>query len=401
MKFLEKVCLFVLVILLPAQLGYHSWPDWSLVNGVRVDYFSPTIYLTDVVIGALFLLSKKTYLKPRVLLTGFFLALVNVLGAQSAPLATYKWLRLLEYVWLSHYIYYHWHSNKHLCSVGLQVSVVWTCILAWAQTTLQHSVGGFWYWVGERTFSLSTPGIAKIAYAGQLVLRPYATLPHPNALAAFLLLATIIIWPVLKDRQKFFNLWLAFPLITIILSGSRSVLAGLVIWLISLMWLKTKTAYLKAALIILLFVCVLSIPFLPHNPDSTTERLWLSQSALNIFQKHVLTGAGLGNFISANASFLSGPQDFRLALQPVHSIYLLFLSEVGLVGILVISWVIVRNGQKLWAGLSSYWRVALVMVLGLGLVDHYWLTLHQTSLVLAIFFGVVVLQSTNYGELNN
>ena len=55
----EDFFFVLLIFLIPSQLAYHFWPNWAFVGGVRVDYFAPTIYLTDiliVVILALFVL---------------------------------------------------------------------------------------------------------------------------------------------------------------------------------------------------------------------------------------------------------------------------------------------------------------------------------------------------------
>ena len=47
----------------------------------------------------------------------------------------------------------------------------------------QASLNGLFWWLGERTFTSSTPGIAKAVIDGRLLMRPYATFPHPNVLA--------------------------------------------------------------------------------------------------------------------------------------------------------------------------------------------------------------------------
>src|SRR4030042_4014068 len=42
----------LLVFLLPIQLGRHFWPTWSYTFGLKIDYFSPTAYLTDFLVLA-------------------------------------------------------------------------------------------------------------------------------------------------------------------------------------------------------------------------------------------------------------------------------------------------------------------------------------------------------------
>ena len=48
--FLFFFLFYLLLLLLPTQLGKHFWPTFSYVLGTRVDYLSPTLYLTDIII---------------------------------------------------------------------------------------------------------------------------------------------------------------------------------------------------------------------------------------------------------------------------------------------------------------------------------------------------------------
>ncbi len=52
MKFIgiHKILFLILLAFLPVQLGRHFWPKWSYVMGLRIDYLSPTIYLTDILV---------------------------------------------------------------------------------------------------------------------------------------------------------------------------------------------------------------------------------------------------------------------------------------------------------------------------------------------------------------
>ena len=45
---LEKIFLIGFLVTIPTQLGLHFWPEWSKVAGIRVDYLSPVLYLTDI-----------------------------------------------------------------------------------------------------------------------------------------------------------------------------------------------------------------------------------------------------------------------------------------------------------------------------------------------------------------
>lgn len=53
MKQFHQALFYALIILLPVQLGRHFWPEWSYVLGLKIDYLSPIIYLTDILIAGI------------------------------------------------------------------------------------------------------------------------------------------------------------------------------------------------------------------------------------------------------------------------------------------------------------------------------------------------------------
>ncbi|MBI3070230.1 MAG: hypothetical protein HYY87_02915, partial [Candidatus Levybacteria bacterium] len=55
------------------------------------------------------------------------------------------------------------------------------------------SMGGLFYFFGERAFTSQTPGIANASINGELMLRPYGTFPHPNVLGGYLTIAMAIV----------------------------------------------------------------------------------------------------------------------------------------------------------------------------------------------------------------
>ena len=67
-------------------------------------------------------------------------------------------------------------------------------------------------------------------------------------------------------------------------------------------------------------------------------------------------------------------------LQPVHNIYLLLLSEAGVIGLFMFLWILWR-AKKHWV---------ILIVFFLGLVDHYFLTLQQGQLLLVILLSSTI-----------
>lgn len=241
---------------------------------------------------------------------------------------------------------------------------------------------GFWI-LGEREFSLSTPAIAKFDFQGIQFLRPYATFPHPNVLAAFLLL-TLPLMSYLKPNGGFTFLSTILGGIVIILSVSRVALITAIAEAIVL--LKKK------ALILLVFVLILLLPILitrfstlfTFDNLSFLRREQLTTVAFKLWLSNPILGVGLNNFIpKASDDILVGPSRF---LQPVHNIYLLALAETGLVGL---------SGFLALIGFPIFMLFKLnpifliwIVILFLGMFDHYFLTLPQGYRLLFLVWGL-------------
>ena len=223
---------YLLLLLLPTQLGYHFWPEWSYVFGRRIDYLSPTVFLTDLLI--LLMLSnwviagfrKSSYLFigaqsltnvqhirhgnsiPIKLIAYLFFVIfliINILFSLNASVAFYKWIKLTEFVLVATYIV-RTKPDKYTMLIVLAASALWSSTLAILQFSLAGSIGGPLWYLGERTFTIDTPGIARVPVcpvfsAGcQLVLRPYSTFPHPNALGGYLAVIFTMLVPLSSSR---------------------------------------------------------------------------------------------------------------------------------------------------------------------------------------------------------
>jgi len=95
---------------------------------------------------------------------------------------------------------------------------------------------------------------------------------------------------------------------------------------------------------------------------------------------------GLNNFIVHLPQFYQSGSVYLL--QPVHNIFLLVAAETGLVGLVIFLWFLILTFKKLL--ITNYYLLitALIVILVLGLFDHYWLTLQQNQLLVAIVFGL-------------
>lgn len=404
----------VLLLLLPSQLGKHFWPPYAFIGGLRVDYLSPTLYLSDIIVLLLFIevfplllrRLKIRFIVPLILIF-LYLGLVSFYSPwpQSSLLGV---LRIVEVIFVG-WLIGHFISTKRLfipSAVALSSAMITTTALSVWQFFLQHSVGGLWYWVGERSFSVLTPGIANANLSGNLILRPYGTFPHPNVLGGYAVILTCyLLYFGVKTSNRLVRsiiiVAICSGILTTIITMSRT--AILVLGLILCLWVfKRISKGLRHALFILMGVVLLigllyvsgvytRFSTMRITDEAVVMRAALVKQAAQIFGENQLVGVGVSNFLPSLALQIDPMHTYR-NLQPVHSLYLLILVEAGLIGALLF---IIGTGVSLYKiYYSRTYRVEKTILffslLLLGLTDHYLYTLHQGQLLIAFVLGITL-----------
>lgn len=389
---LHRRLFFLLLILLPTQLGFHFWPEWSYVLGRKIDYLSPTVYLTDILIVLLLLtwamenVSRITYSvlgiirNTKYVIPFVLFAFLNAWFAASPWVAVYKWLKVFEFVGLGWYIV----KNRYRISEirhPIMIGVLYSSVIALVQFAIQRSVGGPLWFLGERTFDITTPGIARWEGFGRLLLRPYATFPHPNVLGGYLaVFLPVIIQYANKPINQYFNkiryifvMTVVLGVISLVLSFSRSA------WIACLVGVGLIN---RKLLLPALFVVVLILLRVNVYEESLTVRNNLNTAAISMWKQSPLVGVGLGNFVvELPKQSIHRQGNF---LQPAHNIYLLVLSETGVVGAVLFLWVLMRGAR----GAKGHLGKMLMTLFIIGLVDHYPLTLQQGQILLTLVLGL-------------
>ncbi len=413
---LHRFFFYLTILLLPTQLGLHWWPQWATVLGRRIDYLSPTIYFTDVLIFLILIswvaspsfwqtshrarpesqkdpgqarMTKKLNKNWGPLIIIGLLVSLNIFFAINKPVAIFHWLKVLEFALFGFYII-KTKPKLLIINYALAIAIFYSSLIAIAQFFLQHSIGGLLWFLGERTFTNQTPGIAQINWCFpnfshcQLLLRPYATFPHPNVLGGFLAVTVPILISQIRQmsqiRKIFYVSTILVGLIALVLTFSRS---AWIVGVLGIAWVlfhfKPKN-FIPFAIIIFL----LGSMFV-KNFDATSEsvivREQLNVTAINIWQHSPIFGVGLGNFLIELPKTL--PSRTVYFLQPVHNIYLLVLSETGIVGLcgfFFLLWYVLKK--------SKIFKFQIIAFLLLGLVDHYPLTLQQGQLLLTFFLSL-------------
>lgn len=231
-------------------------------------------------------------------------------------------------------------------------------------------------------------------------MRPYATFPHPNVLAGYLLMGLLFIAFACREAGVFKRaLYIGacvIGIIALLLTLSRtSIVLGMVLGA----YVFLRNALPKKAIVLLgTIATVIIVLLLPRFFDTTILgesflfRKQLLASSWQLFLSHPLLGVGINNFLS-NLPIL----DRSLQIQPVHNIYALVLSETGLfgfclTGIFVFASVkrVLRPSFEIQSqkNMRNFLLCSLFVFLFVGLEDHYFLTLQQGQLLTTLIFGI-------------
>lgn len=398
--------LFAFIIFLPSQFGKYLFFDFSYIDGIRVDYLALVIFFNDILIFFLLLLNFKKLIKFLASKKTFFffcLIFVNILLSKNFILSSYHLVRLIELLGV---FFIGKETLEILKEKKFLLGLLVFCLIQLSLVTLQiknqGSLQGIFYFLGERYFTLETPAIAKASLAGVEFIRPYGTFSHPNSLAGFFLLIYVF---VLTDKRFNQSLVLKGMIILassilVFVSFSKVAIVAFLIITASLVIRQLLRSSQRKEEEFLCLPCLIAKVFLPFvlslvflqasgDPFTLTKRLELAKNSLEIIREQPIVGVGLGNYLLGQEKY---PSSFPLWLnQPVHNLFLLYFSELGLVLGGLLAFLIRKEMAKL---MKKNLFLALVILLT-GFFDHYWLTLPQNRLLLFFVYGSLASSFSN------
>jgi len=443
---------FLLVLLLPTQLGFHFWSSFSFVAGLRIDYYSPTIYLTDILLTLVLFIKVQPCNAPGLNLfksfKSFFKSIIHYPSATFFFLFSLYSIKL-PHPWLHLYglaralevflLFWIIKNLKNLKPVfwGLVGAVSYTTILATAQFLSQRAISGKWYFLGERWFTSETPGIAQTQIFGKLLLRPYATFSHPNSMAGFLLISLWLIFYLAKSFGLHKKTSLLPAACCLLPAASLGILLSFshtawLVFLISILiyifkplrimyYVLRITLFISLTFPIILLTTAHFFPLLAQH-EEIYLRNFLAQKGIEAFLQKPFLGQGINHFIHFLGSYRPGLLS-RTFYQPIHNIWWLILAETGLVGLVFALWLTLKTIKKiclpsrrrhsLWRRTADVGRtpvvkqaggvlksqitnhyhnsllLSLISIFLLAATDHYLLTLQQNRLLLGLFLGLV------------
>lgn len=418
---LEKLIFYLFVFCLPFQtrkIIYQFGGDFN-------EWTSIYIYLTDILLVIVLLLwilreRKQRFLKeplkliqfksPSFWLVAFLVfSLISLIEARNIGLGFYSWFKLLEMIILFLYLK---HNFKQLFSFEklsyiFIFSGLFQSLIAIGQYIQQKSLG--LRFLAESPLNPEIAGVAKIIVDGTKIIRAYGTFPHPNVLAVFIFLCIFFTFYLFFKKNNSFskNLFLIVSylifIISLFLTFSRITIA--IFLLLNLIYFillfkKHKKQVLILFLLFIFFLFIITYLIWPEissrlnvsmGDQSISLRLFYNQTSFLIIQEYPLLGIGMGNFVWEIRQMLDLLNSW--IHQPVHSIYLLIVSETGLIGLFMFLMFLYQSLRRFRKRIKDKKKYLLLFVISaflfLGLFDHYFWTLQQGQLMFWITLGLM------------
>ncbi|MFH1938211.1 MAG: O-antigen ligase family protein, partial [Patescibacteria group bacterium] len=125
-------------------------------------------------------------------------------------------------------------------------------------------------------------------------------------------------------------------------------------------------------------------------------RSFYAQISFLVIQEHPWLGMGIGNFVWEIRQMLDLLSSW--VHQPVHNIYLLIGSEVGLIGLvmfLMFLFILIRQfREQKEENIKQYYLLLFLIsgILIISLFDHFFWTLQQGQLMFWLILGIIASQ---------
>jgi len=390
---ISKILFFVLIAVLPVNLGKHFEFSGAYVYGNLVDYLVPALYPQDILALVLLLAiifeKKKIVLQGPVRKLGVFLGLLFLSSIFASRVLPSLWFsfRIFLYSMTAVYVYF-WvdlEKDAALLRKILTIQFLFISTLAILQFFMRGAVFDNYLFLGEQPYSVSTPFITKEFFFGSAILPPMGLFRHPNVLAgylALLLIMTIFRFPRNNLGVVSFCLGLLALLMTFSVFTWAVVFLTLVLYKILPDKKHIMYLYLFGASLIML------VPFFPFSSDSASfyRRDSLLGASYRIAGEFPLLGVGANNFTNVVDDY-QVTDDIRFT-QPVHNVFALVLAESGVFAFLLFLLIFFEAYAGVFREGSTPLFISMSVLLLLMSFDHYFWTMHQTSLLFFLVLGL-------------
>jgi len=309
-------------------------------------------------------------------------------------------------------------GNNHLfvADLFLIVQFIIQAVIGLWQFIVGRSIGADF--LGESVLLKHAYTSSWIDLEGKAYLRAYGTFAHPNIFGIFLLLLLMyFLFSQTSDITRRIHsnspirLLISFLIsiiIVITLSRTAIVLAFLA-WVIFAFSMIKYTANSFNSLIISPpgFIVERFLQLFSEGRVSLTDRVELLKISAKMIKENPFTGVGFGRFVVAMGP--DTPWSFgRSLFEPVHNIYMLILSEHGVIAgsfLIIYLLILIINSFRSVAmsGKKNYILSGLLLILTIslffvGFIDHFLITLPQGVGLLSIFIFSIIMIGASFRE---
>jgi len=451
LKKITNFLLLAIVFLIPLQTRY-IWRVGMLNKG-PFEYATIALYGTDILILLTLLIAliiDFTTNKENFKYKKYWLAIVGVgifsclslFVASEKTLVLYGLGKLAIGASLFWLIYSSSLSYKKII-IPLLIMASLQGIFSFWQFSQQATPANKWLGLASHTSAELGASVVEALSAdghSERWLRAYGSLDHPNMLGGFLAISLLIaIWLLINIKkdpsalkatrgQKIKELVLSLAIILntagLFLSFSRAAILAFGLGLI-ILFISQYKLWPRLLLSLFLVVAVsgalasqygyLYVTRAPNiavssldkrlEAKSISERIEYLNQAKTIIKTYPLLGVGLGNFGVAVSERITTKQ-LSYYYQPVHNVFLLVASEIGLLGLaclMIFLSLLLFNSLKIYknCSLSLALLGALLVIM---IFDHWLWSLHFGILFSWLVLGLtfkLILENKNESNFKN
>lgn len=406
----SKNVFFIILALLPVNLGKHFIFRNSYVDGILVDYLIPTIFVQDILIILILVLwaferrfkFKLAHNKPLLFMLGYVtVAFVSVFVSKIFSISFLEYLRLFFYFLFSVYVISEINFLDDFKSIlkYLIIGAIVSCVFGFGQFIKQESLFNNYLVLGEQPFTFSTRNIIKENVLGVSTIPSYGLFRHSNIFGGYLSIILTLVLGHIKFFDKKIKLGsvilCSILVLALILTFSVNAWLGLLVGIALLTFEKAKKHMRALFFVFLIFgfsIIYVSNIFKNDLPVSISRRQDLMLSSLEMIKNQPFFGVGYKTNTLHIEEYLTKYSLGLRFVQPVHNIFFLIFSESGIFAIALILnfFVSLFDFAKRAVGVNILPFISLMQVVFMGSFDHYFFTIHQTQILFWLISGLVL-----------
>jgi len=426
LKKISEYFLYLTVFLLPLQT---RWIILSgELNGGYFEYGSISLYAIDIILLVmLFLISGKNILKKIkspdleiktywwILAVVEFSVLISVIFSSNKLISFYAYVKFLLGMWLFSLLLNLNYNRLKLLYFFLS-GIFFQALLGVWQFLSQSSFANKWLGMAEHDPSVLGASVIE-TMDGTRWLRAYGGLDHPNVLGGFLVIGMMLVLNLIikKKESKVIDFIVLNSLffiffLSLFFTFSRGAWLAFLAGIGGMLLLSVARNNLLIQKRLLQLILATGISFfvlfniygdlvstrLSGNArlevKSNMERIESFQIVKQVLKENLFFGVGIGNYpLAVEENYIKGEPAYFY--QPVHNVFLLILSEIGVIGSLFFVGFLLYIFYSLCA--KDFENSIYLMALPLSMVlmftvDHWWWSSHFGILLLWFVFGLII-----------